>query len=168
VSGKTIPGRLGIPIHNPAGEPVAYAGRWVGSDEAIPEDQGKYQLPAQFHKNVELFNLHRVKDCQTLTIVEGFFGAIRLYGSLRPRIPAVALMGSSISEEQLSLLRAHCPALRFVTVCLDGDDAGRKASDLVAARLARHWWVRIATLGDGMQPDTAPEAELLAVLGRKR
>jgi hypothetical protein len=38
----------------------------------------------------------------------------------------------------------------------------------VAAGLARHWWVRIATLGDGMQPDTTMEAELLAALGRAR
>ena len=34
-SGKTINGRLGIPIHNAAGEVVAYAGRWVGDDELI-------------------------------------------------------------------------------------------------------------------------------------
>jgi DNA primase len=75
---------------------------------------------------------------------------------------------SPVSEQQIALLRTHCPALRFVTVCLDGDDAGRKASELVAAQLSRHWWVRIATLGDGMQPDTAPEADLLAALGRRR
>src|SRR3954453_550870 len=150
------------------GELVAYAGRWVGDDAVIPEDQGKYQLPGGFHKQVELFNLHRVKDCQTLVLVEGFFGAIRLYGSLRPRIAAGAVVGSAVSDEQLSLLREHCPALRFVTVCLDGDDPGRKAAELVAAQLARHWWVRIASLPDGMQPDTAPEADLLAALGRRR
>jgi DNA primase len=167
-SGKTIPGRLAIPIHNAMGELVANVGRWVGDDAAIPENEGKYKLPAGFHKNVELFNLHRVKACQTLVVVEGFFGAVRLYGSLRPRIATVALMGSSISNEQIALLRTHCPALRFVTVCLDGDDAGRKASEHVAASLARHWWVRIATLGDGMQPDTALQADLLAALGRKR
>ena len=121
-TGKTIPGRLGIPIHDAEGQVVAYAGRWVGPDEEIPEDQGKYQLPAKFHKQGELFNLHRVKGCQTLAIVEGFFGAVRLYGSVRPRIPAVALMGGSISEEQVALLLEHCPALRFVTVCLDADE----------------------------------------------
>jgi DNA primase len=125
-------------------------------------------LPKNFHKQAELFNLFRVKECQTLAIVEGFFGAIRLYGSMRPRIPAVALMGSAISDQHIALLTEHCPSLRFVTVCLDGDEPGRKASELVAAQLSRHWWVRIATLGDGMQPDTAPEADLLAALGRKR
>jgi DNA primase len=49
-TGKTIPGRLGIPIHDADGQVVAYAGRWVGPDEDIPEDQGRYQLPAKFHK----------------------------------------------------------------------------------------------------------------------
>ena len=33
-------------------------------------------------------------------MVEGFFGAIRLHGE---RVPAVALMGGSISEEQVEL-----------------------------------------------------------------
>ena len=42
------------------------------------------------------------------------------------------------------------------------------ASPSRAGSLARHWWVRIATLGDGIQPYTAPEADLLAALGRKR
>jgi DNA primase len=41
-----------------------------------------------------------------LVVVEGFFGAIRLYGE---RVPAVALMGGSVSEEQIALLRGHCP-----------------------------------------------------------
>ncbi len=165
-TGRTIPGRLAIPIHSATNELLGYAGRFIGPDEALPESEGKYKLAAGFHKNLELFNLNRVKDCQTLVVVEGFFGAIRLHGSLR--IPTVALMGSSVSDEQLSLLRTHCPSLRFVTVCLDGDDAGRKASELVAAQLAKHWWVRIATLPDGMHPDTTLEAELLAALGRKR
>ena len=53
---------------------------------------------------LELFNLHRVKQCKHLVVVEGYFGAIRLHGE---RIPAVALMGSSISEEQVELLHAH-------------------------------------------------------------
>src|SRR3954452_120759 len=166
MTGKTIPGRLGIPIHNGTGELVAYAGRWVGAPEDIPEGEEKYKLPAGFHKSAELYNLHRVKACQTLTIVEGYFGTIRLFGALR--VPTVGLMGASVSDRQIELLKEHCPALRFVTVCLDGDEPGRKASETVAARLAAHWWVRIAHLPDGMQPDTAPAEVVLATLGRTR
>src|SRR4051812_26053268 len=66
-------GRVCVPIHNPAGELVAYAGRWVGPDETVPEGQDKYHLPPGFHKNLELFNLHRVKPCRHLVVAEGFF-----------------------------------------------------------------------------------------------
>ena len=43
-------GRVCIPIHNERGELVAYAGRWVGPDEAIPEGEGRYKLPPKFRK----------------------------------------------------------------------------------------------------------------------
>jgi DNA primase len=66
-------------------------------------------------------------------VVEGFFGALRLH-SLRK--PAVALMGSSMSDAQVALLREHCPELRHVTVMLDGDEAGRTAAEGVAVKLA--------------------------------
>ena len=67
---------------------------------------------------------------------------------------------------RIALLR-DCPALRFVTVMLDGDEAGRKAAPAVAAALARHWWVRIVELPDGMEPDTLPQEKLLALLGKE-
>src|SRR3712207_134942 len=103
-------GRVCIPIQNWEGYTVAYAGRWVGPEEDLPEGKGKYELPSGFRKELELFNLHRVLDCKHLVVVEGFFGAIRLHGL---RFPAVALMGTSISEAQLELL-AHTNA-RHVT-----------------------------------------------------
>ena len=53
-------GRVRIPIHDWQGRLVAYAGRWVGPIEDLPEGEGKYELPAGFHKELELFNIHRV------------------------------------------------------------------------------------------------------------
>jgi DNA primase len=157
----SMAGRCCIPIENAAGELVAYAGRFVGDE--LPEGEEKYKLPKGFHKSLELFNLHRVKDCRHVVVVEGFFDAIRLHGS---RVPAVALMGTSISTEQVALLRDHCPALRFVTVMFDGDQAGRTASPEIAARLACHWWVRIIDLPEGSEPDTLSQEKLLALLGK--
>ena len=113
--------------------------------------------------SLELFNLHRVKHCRHLIVVEGFFGAIRLHGL---RFPAVALMGSFLSAEQVALLQAHAPHLRFVSVMLDGDEPGRKAGDTVAARLAQSWWTRIVHLADGEEPDTVDPALLERLLGR--
>jgi hypothetical protein len=156
-------GWLCIPIHNAGGELVAYAGRWVGSEADLPAGEEKYKLPQGFHKSLELFNLHRVKGCRHVGVVEGFFGALRLH-SLRK--PAVALMGSSMSDAQVALLREHCPELRHVTVMLDGDEAGRTAAEDVAVKLARHWWTRIVSLPDGAQPDTVELDTLDQLLGR--
>jgi DNA primase len=156
-------GRLCIPIHNADGALVAYAGRWVGVDGTIPEGEGRYKLPPGFRKNLELFNLHRVAHVRHLVLVEGYFGTIRLHGE---HVPAAGLMGSSISDEQVALLKERCPNLKAVTVLLDGGEAARKAADAVAARLARRWWVRLADLPDGAQPDTVPGAELARLLGR--
>src|SRR6185369_14026556 len=70
----TLAGWIAIPIHNAAGQIVAYAGRWPGK----PTDgQAKYKLPTGFRKSLELFNLHRACAADArlpLVVVEGFFG----------------------------------------------------------------------------------------------
>jgi DNA primase len=154
-------GRVCIPIQNAEGATVAYAGRWAGKLEELPEGKGKYELPAGFKKELELFNLHRVKHCRHLVVVEGYFSAIRLHGA---RSPAVALMGASISLQQLELL-AHANA-RHITIMLDGDEAGRAAADEVAGAIAKIAWARIVHLPNGRQPDRVDRAELEQLLGR--
>ena len=96
-------------------------------------------------------------------MVEGYFGAIRLHGL---RIPAVALMGTSVSVKQLELL-AHANA-RHITVMLDGDEPGREAAEKVAGAIANVAWSRIVHLPDGAQPDTVDPAELERRLGRSQ
>jgi DNA primase len=155
-------GRVCIPIQNWDGHTVAYAGRWVGRPEDLPEGKKKYELPSGFRKELELFNIHRVKDRKHLVVVEGFFAAIRLFGQ---RVPAVALMGTSISVQQLELL-ANATA-RHITVMLDGDEAGREASEKVAGAIANVAWSRIVHLPDGAQPDTVDPAALGRLLGRE-
>ena len=158
-------GRVCVPIENVDGELVAYAARWParGTIDELPAGEEKWKLPKGFRKALELFNLHRVRHCKHLVVVEGFFDAVRLHGL---RVPAVALMGTSISAEQVATLERHCPALRSLTVLLDGDEAGRSAAPEVAAALAAHWWVRVAALPEGEEPDTLPQEELLALLGK--
>jgi hypothetical protein len=65
----SMAGRVCIPIHDGDGALVAYAGRWVGPEEDLPEGKGKYELPAGFHKGLELFNLHRAKHCKHLVVL---------------------------------------------------------------------------------------------------
>jgi DNA primase len=157
----SMAGRVCIPIHDGEGALVAYAGRWVGPEEDLPEGKGKYELPSGFHKGLELFNLHRAQHCKHLVVVEGYFAAIHLHGL---RVPAVALMGTSISVQQLELL-AHANA-RHVTVMLDGDEAGRAASEEVAGAIGNVAWSRIVHLPADAQPDTIDRAQLERLLGR--
>jgi DNA primase len=149
----SMAGRICIPIHDAAGQLVAYAGRWPGDD--VPEGQERYKLPAKFQKRRVLFNLHRVPESEHIVLVEGYWSAIRLHVL---GLPAAALMGWSVSSEQLALLRDR--GVRFVTLLLDGDDTGRRGREAVLPDLAAAFFVRAPLLPDGEKPDTLPEQQL--------
>ena len=153
-----LKGRIAIPIHDDGGDLVAYAGRWA--DAGVPEDVEKYLLPPKFRKSLILFNLSRLaRPVEHVVVVEGFFGAMRLHGL---GVPVVALMGSSIADEQVSLLRDG--GVVRVSLMLDGDEPGRAAALAMLPVLARSFHVRLCELADGEQPDTVDEAVLRALV----
>ena len=167
-------GRIAIPIHNEQGELVAYAGRWPGEP---PDGEGKYKLPAGFHKSHVVYNLHRAKDHakdQGLIVVEGFFDCIRLHQAGFPNV--VALMGSSLSEEQEELIVATVGRYGKVALMFDEDEAGRTGRDGVCKdrelkpgalqRLASRVYVKVIGLGEeGTQPDSLSAETLARSLG---
>ncbi len=145
--------RIAIPIHNEAGELVAYAGRYA--EEELPEDVERYRLPKGFEKSLVLYNLDRARQFKKrhLVLVEGYWSVFRLH---RAGIPAAALMGTTCSPEQAALIK---PAgFHFVTVLLDGDEAGRQSAPGVLAEVGRHVYVRTLELPEGTKPDTMPES----------
>ena len=150
-------GRIGIPIHDEAGDLVAYAGRWVG--DVVPDGVSKYLLPSGFKKNEVLFNLHRVASADHVVVVEGYWSVFRLHAL---GFAAVALMGRTLSEAQEELL--VCSGARFLTLLLDGDKPGREAADEMLPRLSRNCFVFRAELPDGEQPDTVDAVELNRLL----
>ncbi len=159
-------GRIVIPIHNEQGELVAYAGRWP-ADEGWPEGEDKYKLPPGFHKSLVVFNLHRARDLardQGLIVVEGFFDAMRLWqAGIRN---AVALMGSSMSDEQERLIAAAVGPQGRVALMLDEDAAGWRCREEVLSRLSSHVYVKVVGLGEeGMQPDRLSEEDIKRLLG---
>lgn len=148
-------GRIVFPIHNLAGELVAYAGRLAA--EELPPDAERYRFPKHFRKSLELWNIHRAAACggRHLTLVEGYWSAIRLNEA---GLPVAALMGVSVSEMQARLIVAA--GFRFVTLLLDGDEAGRTAAREAVHVLAGHVYVRRLDLPDGEKPDRMPDAWL--------
>lgn len=157
----TMNGRVVIPIHNVQGELVAYAGRWPGDD--VPEGEGKYKLPANFKKMQELYNVHRALksgEGKAIVVVEGFFDAIKIHQAGVPNV--VALMGISLSDVQREILTTHFDR---VVLMLDGDDAGRKASAEIGARLAdAQLDVYAVMLATGEQPDRLSSEQIRTLL----
>ena len=145
--------RIAIPIHNPDGGVVAYAGRFPGEPG---EDTPKYKLPQGFRKSLELFNIDRaIKESaeKPLVIVEGFFGCMKLHQHGCRK--AVALMGSSMSDAQEELVRKHTDRRSRVIIMLDEDEAGRTGREDIAVRLAKFAFVKIHIFE---KPDTQPES----------
>ena len=150
--------RICIPIHNETGELIAYAGRWPG-DSGWPEGEEKYKLPPGFRKSHVLFGLERVSPgYEGCMLVEGFFSVFRLY-AVRG-VQGVALMGCSISDEQIELLARRT---RSITVLMDGDAAGRAARKEIVARLAERLHVCAPLLPEGTSPDTLDNDAIIRV-----
>ena len=151
-------GRICVPLRNDRNELVAYAGRWA--EREVPKGVQKYLLPPRFRKSHILFNLHRLpKEAEHVVIVEGYFGAIRLHAL---GVPAVALMGRTISTEQLELLlNVGVPS---VILMLDGDEPGQTAAKAMLPELANLFFVHVAELTETAKPHTVGEEVLVKLL----
>jgi DNA primase len=142
--------RIAIPIQNPEGAVVAYAGRFPGEPA---EGTPKYKLPQGFRKSLELFNLDRAsKEPGPLVIVEGFFGCMKLHQSGCRKV--IALMGSTMSAAQEELVRKHTNGESQIIVMLDEDEAGRAGREDIAVRLSKFCFVKVHAFD---KPDTQPE-----------
>jgi len=150
--------RLVIPIHNEAGQLVAYCGRSLDGTEP------RYKFPTGFAKSQVLFNVHRAvsRGEQTVIVVEGFFDCLKVHQAGFHSV--VALMGAALYDRQQGLLTER---FRQIILMLDGDEAGRRASAAIAARLARHCPVRVIALAAGTQPDQLSEQAIQEILAKK-
>lgn len=155
-------GRLMFPIHDLQGRTVGFGGRILEQGE--PKYLNSPETPF-FSKSFLLYNLNRarphMRQSKQAILVEGYMDVIALWqAGLKT---AVAPMGTSVTEDQLSLLwqQAEKP-----TVCLDGDAAGRNAAIRVAQKLlpilepGRS--VQFVWLPDGEDPDSLIRKDGLA------
>lgn len=148
-------GRVVIPIHDPRGKLVAYAGRTL--DGSPP----KYRLPAGFRKSRVLFNFHRAAawNQETVVVVEGYFDCLKVHQAGFPCV--VALMGTVLFDAPEALLLGQ---FKQVILVLDGDSSGRRATESIAAQLAGKCWVRLVWAPAGSQPDQLGPEEIRALL----
>ncbi len=141
--------RLTIPIHDGRGRLVAFGGRVLG------EGQPKYlntRDTALFHKGETLFGFHRAKGTlkDGALVVEGYFDVLQLHQ--HGIFQAVAPLGTALTEEHLRQLGRFT---RRVTLCFDGDAAGRRAMEKsLRLALPLGFEVRLLELPQGEDPDT--------------
>jgi len=120
--------RLIFPILDARGRIVSFGGRAMN-----PDDRAKYLNGPEsplFHKGATLYGLPEArrilgaesKSDQAVVVVEGYMDVIACQ---RAGIPAVAPMGTALTEEQMALLwRVSSEPV----LCFDGDGAGRRAA----------------------------------------
>lgn len=148
-------GRLVIPVHNAAGELIAYCGR------SVDQTQPRYRLPSGFTKSEILFNMHRAAAGMenSVVVVEGFFDCMKVHqAGIRS---VVGLMGSALYAPQRQALLER---FRHIILMLDGDPTGRRASVVISQQLRSHCHVRVVSLPDGAQPDQLPAEDIRSVL----
>jgi DNA primase len=151
--------RLVIPIQSQLGELVGYCGR------ALDASEPRYRFPPRFPKSQFLFNFHRAAATNTpqVIVVEGFFDCLKVHQAGFPFV--IAIMGSAASEQQLRML-VH--RFRRIRLMLDGDGAGRRATALIAMRLAKHVAVDVIEVPDATQPDQLTASQIRELLNRRR
>ena len=110
-----------VPVHSPTGIPVGFVGRSI---------EGKdFKNTPGLPKGKTLFNLHRVKTAEKVYVVESSFDAIRLD---QCGIPAVATLGSNVSNFQIDLLQKY---FNNIYVVADNDEAGGNMKDRIVEKI---------------------------------
>jgi DNA primase len=163
-------GRIVIPLHDPQGQLIGYAGRLV-DDSKVSDEQPKYRFPGtrernriryEFQKSQFVFNGHRIKaPIDDLIIVEGFMSVFWLVQHGYTNV--VALMGSDCSDAQEKIIVDMVKPDGKVWAMSDGDAAGVRCANSILEKLSPHRFVRWAKLQIDEQPTDIPSDELLAL-----
>ena len=105
---------------------------------------GLYEIEKWVWKDVEW----EMYGARWLVLVEGEFDAIYLQ---EHGIPAVSLLGSMMDDSQKNILIREC---KEVYLSLDGDDAGRRASNRIKEQLRGELFVSDIKLPDNTDPNS--------------
>lgn len=143
--------RIMFPLFDTNDRVVGFSGRIYKN-----KDSSKYintkETPI-FKKGELLYNYFKAKDFvrqeKKLLIVEGFMDVIRLYSIGVKNV--VALMGTALTKDQISLIKRLS---KNIILCLDGDQAGKKAMNSVGEDLTNAGLnVSVVILKEDLDPD---------------
>lgn len=143
--------RIMFPLFDTNNRPVGFSGRIYNTSDTSKYINTK-ETPI-FKKGEILYNYYKAKEYvrekKSVIITEGFMDVIRLF-SIGVR-NVVALMGTALTHEQVGLLKRLS---HDIYICLDGDNAGQKATLKVGDELSNAGFnIKVITLKDGLDPD---------------
>jgi DNA primase len=167
-----LKGRIAIPLHNPQGELVGYAGR-LTKDEEVSEANPKYRFPGsrekdgmtlEFRKSLLLYNAHRIEGpVDHLFVVEGFPATWWLWQA--KYVSTVALMGAHCSSAQAELIVDLVKPDGKAWIMPDGNEAGVLCAKSLLEQVSPHRFVRWIRLAAHEQPTDCQTEDLMALCG---
>ncbi len=145
--------RIIFPIYDELNNLIGFGGRTLKNKEGIP----KYINSSDsllYNKSKVLYGLNyskkEIQKEQNAIVVEGYLDMISLYKHGIKNV--VAPCGTALTELQLNLLKKFTPK---ITLCFDGDSAGKEASlKVFEATVKNNLNCKVVTLPDGEDPDT--------------
>jgi DNA primase len=142
--------RLIFVVRDDRGRPVGFGGRTL-TPEGTPKYLNSPESPVFLKKRL-LYGLSDARDAirrrERVVLVEGYFDHLALVSAEIDE--TVASMGTALTPEQAEKLRRLSPR---VTVCYDGDAAGRAATrGALAHLLAQGFEARVVKMPEGEDP----------------
>lgn len=146
-------GRLMIPIHDEAGQVVAFSGRLLDPEAKAQKYVNSSETPI-FMKSRILFGLNRTKrpiiEAESAILCEGQIDLMRCWQKGIRNV--VAPQGTAFGEKQARLLKRLA---KEVVICFDADNAGQKAAQTaIEVLLKEEVQIRIARIPQGEDPDS--------------
>ena len=119
-----------FPNVNQFGQLISYGVRRIDSKKFY------FRTPYDFSVPKISFGEYQVRDEKEITVVEGYFDALRLWSV---GYPAIALQGVGSKEQEEYLANSHH---RLINICLDNDEAGSKAAEKLQQAISHKKYVK--------------------------
>jgi DNA primase len=155
-------GRLMIPIHNDAGEVVAFSGRLLDPEAKAQKYVNSPETPI-FVKSRILFGLNKTKrpiiEAGSAILCEGQIDLMRCWQHGIRNV--VAPQGTAFTDPHARILKRIA---KEVVICFDADRAGQAAAQrTIDVLLKEDLQVRIARIPQGEDPDSLLRKQPVAV-----